>query len=62
MEELELASIVMALRLKVRYDSGVNDAGKEVIKNYILIVKSNQLLNVCERQTRIIGNSAVMKT
>jgi hypothetical protein len=61
MEKFELATIVLAIGLQVVQNAGVDDAGKKIVKDDPLVVKSNDLLERWEIKILVIVYSSVVK-
>ena len=52
----------MVARLQVIEDTGVNNAGKKVIDDDVLIMEANETLHILEGQARIVLKGPIMKS
>ncbi|MGY4330041.1 hypothetical protein ACVWWG_004458 [Bradyrhizobium sp. LB7.2] len=57
----ELAAVVAARGLQFVQHAGMDDAWQEIVQHDVLIVESNALLHVLERQAVIVVDHAVVK-
>jgi len=60
--ELQFGFVVMVARLQVIEDTGVNNAGKKVIDDDVLIMEANETLHILEGQARIVLKGPIMKS
>ena len=57
----ELAAVVAACGLQLVQHAGMDDARQEIVQHHVLIVESDALLHVFERQAVIVVDHAVVK-
>src|SRR5689334_11813844 len=59
---MQLFFIESAIRFEVGENAGMDDARQKIVEHYELVVETNFLLNLTEREVLILRGDAVMKS
>src|SRR5580692_8942519 len=62
MEKLKFFLVVLAVRLQGIQHLGMDDPREKIVEENVLIVKTNEFLDVFERQSGIVLDGAIVKT
>ncbi len=60
-EELQLLAVELAMSFQLVENSRVDNPGKEIVENYVLVMKTHELLDFFEGLIRIFRQHAIVK-